>query len=108
VASIIPKMLKCASFEEKQFNHLKDFLLSEREAVNKTVNTLVLNLPYFRDDQSIVSLEKFTIVSEEKLSNINKRLESLTFRPKKLRIMYSTTIDMQAMMTESNSNVAQA
>jgi hypothetical protein len=25
-----------------------------------------------------------------------------------LRIMYSTTIDMQAMMTESNSNVAQA
>jgi len=26
VALILPKMQKCASFEEKQFNHLKDFL----------------------------------------------------------------------------------
>jgi hypothetical protein len=99
VATVIPKMLKCASFEEKQFNHLKDFLLSEREALNKTVNTLVLNLPYFRDDQSVVSLEKFTVISEERLSNINKRIEGLTFRPRKLRIMYSTSPPTQATTT---------
>jgi hypothetical protein len=74
VAAIIPKMLKVASFEEKQFNYLKDFLVSEREGLNKTVSTLVLNLPYFRDDQSHVSLEKFTVVAEEKLNNVNARL----------------------------------
>lgn len=92
-------MLKCASFEEKQFNHLKDFLLSEREGLSKAVSTLILNLPYFRDDQSIVSLEKFTVIAEERLSNINQRLEDLTFRPKKLRIMYSTPPRTQATTT---------
>lgn len=99
VAAIIPKMLKVASFEEKQFNYLKDFLVSEREGLNKTVNTLVLNLLYFRDDQSVVSLEKFTVIGEEKLNNINARLEALTFRPRKLRIMYSKPPHMQAMTT---------
>lgn len=74
VAGIIPKMLKVASFEEKQFNYLKDFLLSEREGLNKTLNTLILNLPYFRDDHSVVSLEKFTVIAEERLNNINARL----------------------------------
>ena len=57
-------MLKCASFEEKQFNHLKDFLSSERECLSKTVNSMILNLPYFRDDQTIVTIEKFSEVSD--------------------------------------------
>jgi hypothetical protein len=64
VARIVPKMLKCASFEEKQFNHLKDFLYSERENLSKTVNSMILNLPYFRDDQTIVAIEKFSEVSD--------------------------------------------
>jgi len=28
IARIVPKILKCNSFEEKQFNHLKDFIQS--------------------------------------------------------------------------------
>jgi hypothetical protein len=90
VALIIPKMQKCASFEEKQFNHLKDFLYNEKENVNKMVNSMILNLPYFRDDQNVVAREKFSELADDLLSNINLKLEALTYYPKKLRIKYST------------------
>lgn len=63
VALVVPKMIKCSSFEEKQFNHLKDFLYSEKENIAKTVNSMILNLPYFREDQTIVTAEKFTEIS---------------------------------------------
>jgi hypothetical protein len=94
VARVMPKMIKCASFEDKQFNHIKDFLHAERENLPKTVNSMILNLPYFREDQTIVAVEKFTELSDEKLSSVNKKLEALNFRPKKLRIKYSKCLIM--------------
>lgn len=48
IARVVPKMLKCTSLEDQQFNHIKDFLYSEREILPKTVNSMILNLPYFR------------------------------------------------------------
>lgn len=48
IARIIPKMQKSASFEEKQFNHLKDYVFSEKEKIPKIINSIILNLPYFR------------------------------------------------------------
>ena len=48
IARIVPKMIKCASFEEKQFNHMRDFLISSKENLPKTMNSIILNLPYFR------------------------------------------------------------
>jgi hypothetical protein len=50
---------------------------------------MILNLPYFRDDQTIVTIEKFSEISDELLTNVNKKIEELTYRPKKLRIKYS-------------------
>ncbi len=64
VARIIPKIQKCASFQEKQFNHLKDFIFSEREKIPKMVGAMVLNLPYFRDNSNIVAVEKFSELSD--------------------------------------------
>ncbi len=64
VARVIPKMVKCASFEEKQFHHLRDFLLAERDNLPKTVNSMVLNLPYFREDQRLIAIEKYSEVSD--------------------------------------------
>ena len=74
IARVVPKMIKCSSFEDKQFNHIKDFLYSERDHIPKTVNSMILNLPYFREDQTIVTVEKFTEISDELLSNVNRKL----------------------------------
>ena len=94
MARVIPKMIKCSSFEDKQFNHIKDFLSFEREHLPKTVNSMVLNLPYFRADQTIVAVDKFTELADELLSSVNNKLEELTFRPRKVRIMYSRAVVM--------------
>ena len=91
VARIVPKMLKCGSFEEKQYTHLKDFLVFEEDNLKHKVNSMILNLPYFRDDQTIVATEKFSEISEEMLSKVNKKLEALNYKPKKLRIKYCKT-----------------
>jgi hypothetical protein len=57
------------------------------------VNSMILNLPYFRDDQSIVTIEKFSEIADEDLTKVNKKLEALNYHPKKLRLKYSKIIN---------------
>lgn len=70
-------------------------MIAERDNLPKTVNSMVLNLPYFREDQRLVAIEKYSEVSDELLSNVNRKIEALTYRPKKLRIKYGTHVSIQ-------------
>lgn len=42
---IIPKLIKSNDFEDGHFAHLRNYLISEKEKVQPTLNALLLNLP---------------------------------------------------------------
>ena len=49
MAVILPKLKKCANFEDGHFVHLQDFISMEKENIHKIFNSTILNLPYFRE-----------------------------------------------------------
>lgn len=52
-----------------------------------------------------MAIEKFSEVSDELLSKVNKKLEFLNFRPKKLRIKYSTIFLIQVMIQYYSNDI---
>lgn len=48
MAIILPKLKKCAHFEDGHFTHLQDFIAAEKLNIEKIFNSTLLNLPYFR------------------------------------------------------------
>jgi len=67
IANVLPKLIKCTNFEDGHFTHIRNYLRMEKEKLPGLMNTMILNLPYFReyDKDSVVS--KFCEISDNSL-----------------------------------------
>jgi len=45
VAIILPKLIKSTDYEDGHFNHLRNYLIAEKEKVTSILNSVLLNLP---------------------------------------------------------------
>ena len=97
IATIIPKLMKSTDLEDGHFTHLRNYLITEKEKVQSTLNALLLNLPEFRWRRSEDNVYVFNQIAEETLKDVNTQLVNLTYRPKKLRVKYGRCCVMQLM-----------
>lgn len=71
VAIIIPKLIKYTNFEDGHFEHLREYLKNEKEKVPSLMDSIILNLPYFRENSVKKKQNEFVEISSEWLREVN-------------------------------------
>ena len=67
IANVLPKLIKCTNFEDGHFAHIRSYLRTEKEKLPNLINTMILNLPYFREHDKESTMTKFCEISDNSL-----------------------------------------
>ncbi len=90
IARLVPKLEKCANLEDSVYVHIRNYVRAEKDKITDVLNSVVLNLPYFRMHDRDSQANKYIELSEESLHGMNDKLRDLSFKPKKLRLKFSS------------------